>query len=143
MRAIMKEPKHTTSTTPARQPSTPRFCRDRAFAALFRNEVEAVVGYWLDGNNWSFERWDLVPGTLLVNRRNKTIRFGVRAVGPDAPNPFEVIIRDTAKGWVFKSDCWEEADTEYPLRVFESPHSILFVFSGKLDHGYFHVEKAR
>jgi hypothetical protein len=123
-------------------PSPPRHSDDGSFTALFQGEIETVTNYWLDGDDHSFDRWDLASGTLLVNRRNKTIRFGVRAVGQVTTDPFEVVIFHTANGWAFRADCYEDADTESPLRVFKGPHSILFTFSGKNDNVYFHVEMA-
>jgi hypothetical protein len=53
-----------------------------------------------------------------------------------------VVIFYTATGWAFKADCYEDADTVSPLRVFKGPRSILFVFNGKRDNAYFHVEMA-
>lgn len=122
--------------------SGPRRPRALRFAALRRKKIETVTGYWLNGDDFSFERWDLSPGTLHVYPRNKSIRFSVRPVGPGTIDPFEVVIRDTDKGWVLKADGWEEAETEYPLQVFESHHSVLFVFSGKTDQIYLHVDTA-
>lgn len=87
---------------------TPRSHKTASFRKLFPPEIETVVGYSLNGDDWSFECWDLVPGTLLVNRRNKTIRFRFNAIGGDDPGPHEAIIRDAGIGWVFKADCWEE-----------------------------------
>ena len=138
----MTQPKHDASTPSTLQPRLPRASGARSFARLFPSKVETVISYWLTRGDCSFERWDLAPDTLVVNRRNKSIRFGVRAVGPVTADPFEVVIRDTAKGWVFKADCWEEPEMEYPLRVFESPHSVLFVCSDEWDQIYFHVERA-
>ena len=119
----------------------PRSYKTASFTDLFPTEIETVVGYSLNGDDWRFERWDLVPGTLLVNRRNKTIRFQFNAVGGDDPGPYEAIIRDAGDGWVFKADDWGEPETEYPLHCFESPNSILFVLNGKISHLYLHVEK--
>src|SRR5580658_6305055 len=109
-------------------------------AALFTSEVESVVGYWLDWDEYSFERWDLIPGSVFVNLHQKTIRFGMTAIGPDVDETFQVVIRDGLSGLTLKSDRWEEADWKYPLEVFESPHKILFVFTGKESHFYLHVE---
>ena len=113
-----------------------------SFGKSFLTEIESVVGYSLNGDDWSFERWELVPGTLLVNPRNRTIRFRFNAIGGDDPGPYEAVIRDAGEGWVFRADGWGEPETEYPVQSFESPHSILFVFSGKIDHLYLHVERA-
>jgi hypothetical protein len=87
---------------------TPRSYKTASFTRLFPTEIETIVGYSLNGDDWSFERWDLLPDTLLVNRRNKTIRFRFNAIGGDDPGPHEAIIRDAGIGWVFTADCWEE-----------------------------------
>jgi len=142
MRITMRQRKHNTSTAPTVQLSPPRRSDAGSFAALFPSEIETVIIYWLDGDNRSFERWDIASGTLLVNRRNKSIRFGVRTVGDTETEPFEVVICRTAAGWTFKADCLDEPDAEYPLQVFKGPHSILFVFNGKRDNVYIHVEMA-
>ncbi|MGO9269919.1 MAG: hypothetical protein ACLQOO_06665 [Terriglobia bacterium] len=138
----MRQLKRDTSTAAKLQPSPQRRSDAVSFAALYPGEIETVVIYWLNAEDHTFERGDLAEGTLLVSRRNKSIRFGVRAVGPVANGPFEVVIYHTADGWAFKTDCFEEADAEYPLRAFKAPHSVLFVFSGKRDLFYFHVEMA-
>jgi len=134
--------KHGTSTAATLQPRPQRRSDAVSFGGLLRSEVENVIVYLLDSEDYSFERWDLVAGTLKVNRQNKSIRFGVRAVGPAATDPFQVVIHHVAAGWAFKSDCFEEAETEHPLRAFKAAHSALFVFSGKSTRFYFHMEMA-
>jgi len=112
----------------------------RIFAAEFANQVESVTGYRLDSDTWSFERWQIVPGTLLVNRQRQTIRFSVTALGTDPPEPFQVVLREAPYGWVLKADCMEEPSVEYAVRVFESQGAVLFVFSGKVNQVYILIE---
>lgn len=134
----MKQVKDKKSTD-AREPKYPRR-ETQTLAVLFESKIENLVAYWLDSESFNFERWDLVPDTLLINRQNKTIRFGVQPVGVDPPEPFQVIIRKTDGGWFFKTDCGDEADSEYALQIFESVRSILFVYSRQDRQVYFHIE---
>ena len=88
----------------------------------------------------SFERWEFVPGTLLLNPQQRTIRFNVTALGTDPPEPFQVVLREAANGWVLKADCMEEPTVEYALRVFESQDAVLFVFNGKVNRVFIQIE---
>jgi len=122
---------------------TPRSHKRRTFAALFPNGIGVIVAYSLDVDDWRFERWDMVLNSVSVNRSNKTVRFGFTVTGGDDAGPFQAILRDAGENWVLKADCWEESQAEYPLELFESPDSILFVFNGLRDHLYVHAEKAK
>lgn len=54
---------------------------------------------------------------------------------------FEVIIRKTKQGVVFRADCYEaDSDREYPLKYFDSADETILFCEDKYEVIYFHVK---
>lgn len=109
------------------------------FNARFGRGIDNIVSYWLTREEGSFERWDADTRTLVVSAASRTIRCRMRAVGPVNTDPFEVVIGERGGHWYLKADCWDEPETEYPLRMFVGESATIFICSDENDQLYFHL----
>lgn len=82
--------------------------------------------------------WHFRGKEIVSNPPNHVMRFTLYEPFGQYDD-FQVVIRKTAEGYVFKSDCYEDPGKEYPLKLFTSEDGIILYSQDDYDTIYFHL----
>jgi hypothetical protein len=101
------------------------------------NSVKKIDVVWAyEGSSYIYQA---LPTSLRVSQDSNSISFVLREVDGQDQN-FEVVIqRKTSGSYMFKTDYYEDPETEYPLKQFTSSDELLFYFKGSEGMAYFHL----
>lgn len=84
------------------------------------SSAREVRAFWFTKGEDTFESYKAYEGSLKTNREKNTIRFMLHDIN-GFEDDFEVIIKKTKQGVVFRADCYDgDSASEYPLKSFVS-----------------------
>jgi len=100
-------------------------------------QVEDITCFWIDCAAHEYNSYDLVEGTVIGKKENNSLRFELKK----GEESFEVVIRETDEGYVFKCEDNDEPEEEYKLKLFkgDGDKEFLFIFSDSGEQIYFHI----
>lgn len=100
-------------------------------------QVEDITCFWIDCAAHEYNSYDLVDETVIGKKENQSLRFELKK----GEESFEVVIRTTDNGYVFKCEDNDEPEEEYNLRLLKSDNDkeLLFIFSDEGEQIYFHI----
>src|ERR1044072_8684150 len=95
---------------------------------------------------WVYEQeiylYESVPGTIVSASKPESIRFQVSNKLEDTDN-FEVVIRKDKGNYFFKTDYYDNAEQEFPLKPFIARNEMILYYEGSEGRAYFHVVDVR
>lgn len=100
------------------------------------SQIKDVRVRWIDeGGSYAYVA---LPESIAANDDLETIRFVLKEINGDDSN-LEVVIQRKDDASHFKTDYYNDPTEELPLKEFDSPDELLFVYDGNHGVAYFHL----
>lgn len=87
-----------------------------------------------------FEVYTLVPGTVLVNPLESTIRMRFKGQSLECDDSFEIVIWQSNAGYKYKSDTFDSPGEEYDLDMYVGDEDMILYDCDDTEEFYIHIE---
>lgn len=95
----------------------------------------AVSWVYEDTEGFLYEN---VPGTIVANPSNRSLRFELKENNGDDEN-FEVVIKNANGSYFLKADHPEIENQEFPLKVYLASDELVLYLEDTNNRAYFHL----
>lgn len=98
--------------------------------------IESIKVSWISKEDSTYYAYRLVAGSI-VNNQNE-IGFELENCDGNDDN-YQVVIRETGDGYVFRSDAYDDPETEYDLSLFQGSNETILYCEDESEVIYFHL----
>jgi hypothetical protein len=98
--------------------------------------AQKVKVFWLyEGETYIYTH---VPGSIVGNSKAQSLRFELTEVNGGDDN-FEVVVQKSSASYIFKTDYYDDAYDNHPLKLFTGQEELILYFEDGQNHVYFHL----